>query len=94
MGDLNIYTRDIDSIVTGFGIHQRVVACQPGFDPDYNRTVLCCRVDRVNSLPDPDIKQILTVARKDQGVKGKFKMIDRFEWDNARRITYYFKRIQ
>jgi len=93
MADLNIYTRDIDSVVTGFDNHQRVVACQPGFDSDYNKTVLYCRVDRVNSLPDPDIKQILTVARKDQSVKGKFKILDRIEWNNNKNIDYYFERI-
>jgi len=93
MGDLNIYTRDINSVVTGFGNHQRVVAYQPGFDQDYNKTVLYCRVDRVNGLPDPGIKQILTVARKDQNIKGKFKMIDKLEWNNNKNIDYYFERI-
>jgi hypothetical protein len=86
MGDLNIYTRDIDSVVTGFGIHQRVVATQPDQDGLY------CRVDLVNNLPEPSVDQVLTVARKDQSVKGKWKLLSKEYYfsNGAERIDYQF----
>lgn len=78
MGDFNIYTKDIDSVVTGFGRHQRVCAFLPQCEPEFNGDLmLYCRVDRVNGLPDPTTQEILAVARKDQGVKGKFKLVQK-----------------
>lgn len=57
-GHLNIYVRDHDSVITGFGIHDRVIACFP------QGGGLLCRVDHKWKLGDPTIDQILTVARK------------------------------
>ena len=91
MAELNIHKKDIDSIITNFGNHQRVCAFLPYFDKDYNQVVLYCRVDRVNHLPDPSIKDILRVASKDQDIKGNFDLIKKTEWNNNKCIDYFFK---
>lgn len=95
IGHLNVITNDQDSVITGYGKHARVVA----FHPD--REGLYVRVDRPSrirdrgdhtypDLPDPTEQQILTVARKDQGLKGKWKLRSRTEWPDGLSIDYYF----
>ncbi len=93
-GQFNIYIKDVDSVVTGYGKHQRVCAFLPSFDKDYGQTVLYCRVDRKYDLPDPTIKEVLTVARKDQGVKGKWELLNMTEYfsNGMERIEYNFTR--
>ena len=95
MGDFNVLIRDIDSIVTGYGKHQRVFVALPMLYPDLNnKVVLYCRVDRVNGLPNPTIKQILQVARSNQGVMGKFKLLKKSIYGiNNKNIDYLFERI-
>lgn len=65
-GHLNIYTRDQDSVITGYGAHYRVVAFQA------DSVGLYCRVDHTNGPRMPTEKEILRVARLDQGVKGRW----------------------
>jgi hypothetical protein len=67
-GHINIHKRDHDSVITGYGQHDRVVAFQPSTEGLY------CRVDHKWGLGEPTVDQILTVARKDQGVKGKWRV--------------------
>lgn len=67
-GHLNTYTRDQDSVVTAYGKHYRVVA----FLPDASG--LSCRVDHVHGARMPSTDEVLTVARKDQGVRGRWKL--------------------
>lgn len=74
--DLNVGTPDVKSVVTAFGKHNRVVAFLPGFDSSFSRVTLYARVDHVNGLRDPEEKEILAVARKHQGVKGKYKLLN------------------
>lgn len=85
-GHLNIYTRDHDSVVTGYGQHDRVVA----FLPQGN--ALYIRVDHLWKLERPTPEQVLTVARKDQGVTGRW-VLDRAEpWDDGSSTDYHFVR--
>lgn len=65
---VNIYTRDHDSVITAHGRHDRVVAFLPQCHTLY------IRVDHKWNLGEPTESQILTVARKDQGVKGRWKL--------------------
>lgn len=74
-GHVNVLTRDQDSIVTGFGKHARVIA----FLPQGNE--LYIRVDHVWGLPRPTEQQILHVARKDQGLRGRWKLARSQDWE-------------
>jgi len=86
-GHLNVLTLDHDSVITSKGEHDRVVA----FLPDA-KGELFCRVDHVWKLGTPSPEQVLTVARKDQGVKGKWKL-DRVEkWENGKSTDFFFVR--
>lgn len=86
-GHLNIYRRDQDSVVTGYGEHYRVVAFLPSCGELY------ARVDHVHGRQVPTPAQILKVARRSQGVKGRWKLdrIDEYESGGIRRSDVYFK---
>ena len=71
-GHINTIVRDQDSVITGYGKHARVIAFLP------NHEGLYCRVDMVWGLRQPTPAEVLTVARKDQGIKGKWEL-DRIE---------------
>ena len=84
-GHLNVLTRDHDSIVTHYGQHDRVVAFLPQGDELY------IRVDHKWQLGEPTEAQILDVARKDQGVRGRW-VLDRAErWDDGSSTDYHFR---
>ncbi len=85
-GHLNIHTRDHDSIVTNYGRPDRVVA----FLPDASG--LYIRVDHKWSLGEPTVAQILDVARKNQGIKGRWCVRAIERWDDGRSTDYYFDR--
>lgn len=96
-GHLNIYTRDQDSVITGFGRHARVVV----FDPD--RGGLVCRVDReplnpegepiYPRLPDPTPAQILTVCRKGiAAIRGRWVLRSWTDYENGRCAEVVFDR--
>ncbi|AUR92213.1 hypothetical protein NVP1170O_100 [Vibrio phage 1.170.O._10N.261.52.C3] len=93
-GHLNIFTLDHDSVVTSKGKHDRVVCFLPQFEPDYGKVCLYCRVDTHHNLGLPTANQILTVARKDQGVKGKYRLIDVSDKYGLRdSIDYVFEKL-
>lgn len=85
-GHLNTMTRDHDSVVTSFGKHDRVVAFLP------NHEGLYVRVDHKWQLGGPTEAQILDVARKDQGVRGKWRLERREPWDDGSSTDYHFVR--
>lgn len=93
-GHINTIVRDQDSVITGYGKHARVIA----FLPDHEG--LYCRVDMVWGLRQPTIEEVLTVARKDQGIKGNW-VLDRIEtWETNSSAhgklvnhDYYFVRV-
>ena len=89
-GHLNIYVRDQDSIITGFGKHDRCVCFLPQYDSAFDGVVMYCHVDHKWKLGEPTPEQILQVARKDQGVKGKFELVKTEKWDCGKSTDYYF----
>lgn len=92
-GHLNIYQLDHDSVVTGRGIHDRVVAFMPEFETEFDKVCLYCRVDMVWGLGLPTEDQILSVARK-QGVKGRYRLIEKSTvYGIFNSIDYIFERI-
>lgn len=89
-GHLNVVVRDQESVVTGYGQHARVVAFAPEANEFY------ARVDMVWGLPCPTEEQILTAARKDQRLRGRWRMVGKCEYVNNG-VTHYdcrFKRIR
>ena len=76
-GHLNIFTLDHDSIVTHFGLHDRVVAFIPQFEPEYDKVCLYCRIDLIHGLGEPTTDQVLDIARKDQGIRGRFSLLQK-----------------
>lgn len=96
-GHLNVYTLDHDSIVTHYGSHDRVVAFIPQFEQEYYKICLYCRVDLGHNLGIPTIDQILDVARKDQGVQGRFKLLYKsgiYNGVQQQSIDYIFEKIK
>lgn len=86
-GHLNIYKRDHDSVITGYGVHDRVVAFLPG-------PVDCfVRVDTLWNLGMPTDKQIIKVMREDQGIKGKWEVISREPYPDEKSFEVILKRV-
>ncbi len=86
-GHLNAYRLDHEDPCTGFGRHDRVVAFVPDAEGLY------CRVDHVWSLGMPTERQILAVAKHDNGTRGKWRL-DRIEpWDNGKSTDCHFVRV-
>lgn len=84
-GHLNIHTRDHDSVVTGFGTHDRVVCFQ------LHKGILYMRIDHKWKLGMPTEKQMLTVARKDQGIRGgRWKLMRTEIWASGKSTDVYF----
>lgn len=89
-GHLNIYVKDHDSVITNYGKHDRVVCFQPSFDSEFGCITMYCRVDHKWGLGEPAEQEILMVARKDQNIKGKFKLAKMEKWDCGKSTDYYF----
>jgi hypothetical protein len=87
-GHVNAYTLDEQSHITGHGRHARVIA----FMPDHEG--LYCRVDMTPNLREPTIDEIMTVARKDADVKGRWtlKTVCRYHSNGLERLDYNFTR--
>lgn len=87
-GHINIFKRDHESVITGFGKHDRVVA----FLPDHEG--LYVRVDHLWNLGCPTNEEILKAAKADQGIRGKWEIVKADKWDDDSSTDYYFKRPQ
>jgi hypothetical protein len=91
---LNIYTLDQDSVETGYGQHARVVAFHPDHEGLYVRVDKSSKVRKQDHgypiLREPTVKEILTVARKSQGLKGRWKLRTWDNWSDGGSIDYYF----
>jgi hypothetical protein len=85
-GHLNVGVRDHDSIVTGFGQHDRVVCFLPDAEGLY------MRIDHKWGLGMPTERQMLRVARKDQGVRGSWVLDRIVPWDSKPCSDVYFRR--
>ena len=88
-GHFNILELDHDSVVTGKGKHDRVAAHIPSCDEYYE-----VRVDHVWGLGMPTPKDVLAVARRDQGVRGKWEFINQETFMNSKfsSTAFTFKR--
>lgn len=75
-GHFNVLVKDQESIVTHYGKHYRVLATLPKGNELY------CRVDHVHGERMPTLAEILDVARKDQGVRGKWGHVSSVEWEH------------
>lgn len=83
-GHINIYVRDHDSPITARGRHDRVIAFLPDVDG------LFMRIDHCHGLGMPTPAEMLTAARRDQGIRGRWTL-DRIEAGD--RCSYvYFRR--
>ncbi len=83
-GHLNLLTPDHESAVTGYGKHDTVVA----YLPDHNG-LYCLVLHRWNlGMPTPE--QVLEVARKDQGIRGKWLFSHCEKWDDGSKTDFYF----
>jgi len=93
-GHLNVLVPDEMDIVTGHGKHARVVAFLPDSEGLYVRVDRSYRIrvvdDKYPDLPDPTVSQILDVARKDQGIRGQWKLRSKEEWPDGNSIDYRF----
>ncbi len=85
-GHLNLLKLDQDSVITNYGKHDRVVAFQPDSEGLY------CRVDHLCNLGEPSHEEILQVARKNQGIKGKWKFLKSEKWQDEKSTDFYFVR--
>lgn len=85
-GHLNIFKRDHERDVTGFGKHDRVVAFLP------NPEGLYIRVDHLWKLGCPTHADILKAAKSDQAIRGKWVFDKSEEWEDGSSTDYYFKR--
>ena len=85
MTHLNIFKTDHNSPITSHGKHNRVVA----FLPDHEG--LYCRVDHLWDLGVPTHKEIIKVARLDQGIKGHWVFDYSETHDDGTCTDYYFK---
>lgn len=86
-GHINIYTRDHDAVITNYGQHDRVVAFLLQGDALY------IRVDHLWNLGEPTEAQILTAARKDQDIKGRWVLDRADRWDDGSSTDYHFRRL-
>lgn len=82
--NINRKIKDIDTIITGHGVHNRVIAFFPKFDRASNSFLFHARVDHVNGLRDPSIAEILKVARKKNGTKGVYALTDTHSYKSER----------
>ena len=83
-GHLNLFVKDQDSCVTGFGVHARVLVFS-------GKGVNFCRVDMVHGLRKPTQNEILTVLAIKEGLVSK-KAIDNFT--RKRKISFSFSSVE
>lgn len=94
MGHLNVLVRDHDDICTHYGKHDRVCTTLPQYDEAFQQVVLYCRVDLKWDLGEPTSEQILDVAKKHDGTKGKWTLLSREPWENGQSVDFHFVRAQ
>lgn len=78
---------DHESVVTGFGRHDRVVCCNPKGDELY------MRIDHKWALGSPTVPEMLAVARKHHGVTGRWVLESMTPWDSGTSTDVVFRAI-
>lgn len=86
--DLNTKIKDVDSVITGYGKHDRVVAFQP------QGNTLYVRVDHGNKLGKPTAAQVLKAAKAHQDIRGAWNLKKIEPWDDGSSTDYHFERKQ
>ena len=81
MKNLNIFIADVDSDITGFGQHNRVISFFPVKGECY------CRVDRGTGLRDPSVEEIVKAAKLRNGdaMRGQWQCIT---WDDCGEVIH------
>ena len=86
----NVYILDHNSVITGHGRHDRVMAFLPQYCEEVNNIAVYVRVDHLWDLGAPTPKQICDVIRKDQGVNGTWvKCLER-PWPENNATEFWF----
>ena len=88
-GHINCKRLDHDSANTGYGKHDRVVACCPYYEPTLKSNAVYCRVDLCWELGMPTERQLIAVARKHSDIKGRWKLASTPQFGNGKSIDCY-----
>lgn len=90
-GNLNGYVLDVNSAITGYGTHNRVV-------PECPRNgTLAVRIDRKWHLRDPTDAEMLRVARVLNGPRdmgGQWRCLSQMQSDDGQHAYVTFARVQ
>ena len=89
-GHLNIYERDHDSVVTGKGKHDRVVAFLPGYSEEVDAIAIYVRIDHKWSLGMPSDKQVIAAFKQDQGIKGRWTKVLEKPWTESNATEQWY----
>lgn len=79
-GHCNIFERDHDSVITGRGDHDRVVAFQPGYCEEVQAVAIYVRIDHKWGLGMPTDRQVILAFKKDQGIRGGWVKALQNDW--------------
>lgn len=88
-GQFNVCVLDMDSPCTGYGLHNRVMACLPSFCKAVKRVCIYARIDRVTGLEDPTDQQLEDAINERNGTKLKLSVLLRDEWDDQHAVDVY-----
>ena len=92
-GHLNIKIKDHDSCVTGKGIHDRVVACLPGYCEEVNTIAVYVRIDHKWDLGMPSDAQVIKAFKKDQFISGGWEKALENPWLESNATEQWYVRI-
>lgn len=85
-GHLNTHVLDHESSITGYGVHDRVIAfCSEVGGKAY------ARIDTKWNLGEPTDKEIIKVGRE-QGWRGKWKVVSREVWNEGKCIDVHLEK--
>ena len=87
MASLNTEVHDLDSVVTGYGAHNRVVV----FSLENNQCY--CRIDALYDLPTPTEQDIIKVMKNGlEQIKGRWTIVKRTMWGNEKHEDIYLEK--
>lgn len=89
-GHLNIHIKDHDSCVTGKGIHDRVVACLPGYCEEVKEIAVYVRIDHKWNLGMPSDSQVVKAFKKDQFISGRWKKVLENSWPESNATEQWY----
>lgn len=92
-GHCNIYRRDHDSAITGYGKHDCVCAFLPSYDPDVACVAVYVRIDHKWHLGMPTDKQVIRAFKQDQQIKGRWQKIKENPWPQNNSTEQWYVQI-